>query len=148
MNTLPRLLPSLPFCYQDGSFQVILRNAESVAVFWDLPEDPSLAKSDARLCLRVEAIDRAGESRVKSPEVLILHHEAGHAFVPLAPLTAGCETYRFTLGWDDGDGFQAIAVDEVEMPMVEAVASEPGMTQLSQLREGCGFHPLAMAVAR
>ena len=139
MNSVPHLLPSLPFCYQDGSFQVILRNAESVAVFWDLPDDPTAVESNARLCLHFVALNAAGETIGQSPEVLILHHEAGHAFVPLA---SGCERYRFTLGWDDGLEFRQIAMDEVAMPMVGKTVSQPVMTEAV---EGHGFHPLAMA---
>jgi len=142
MNTLPRLLPSLPFCYQDGSFQVILRNAESAAVFWDLPEQPVLSKLDHRLCLHLAAIDTAGEVLLESLQVLILHHEAGHAFVPLAPLMTGGESYLFTLGWDDGREFREIAVDELEMPMLREAMSRP--VKEPEL-EGSGFHSLAMA---
>jgi len=139
MNTLPHLLPSLPFCYQDGSFQVLLRNAESVAVFWDLPDDPSLSEQDARLCLHIVPVSAAGEISANPPEVLILHHEAGHAFVPLS---SGFERYRFTLGWDDGMEFRQIAKDEVEMPIVGSGVSRSVMTEAV---EGHGFHPLAMA---
>lgn len=141
MNTLPRLLPSLPYCYHDGSFQVLLRNAESVAVFWDLPDDPSLSQSEARLCLRIDEVTGTGEVSSKAPEVLILHHEAGHAFVPLA---SSCERYRFTLGWDDGAEFHQVAMDEVEMPGVKARGNQEVMKEAV---EGCGFHPLAMAMA-
>lgn len=139
MNTLPRLLPSLPYCYQDGSFQVILRNAESVAVFWDLPDGPSLNETNARLCLHIVALNAAGEESSEAPEVLILHHEAGHAFVPLA---SGCESYRFTLGWNDGTEFHQVATDEVDMPFVRGAVKKPVMKKAV---EGCGFHPLAMA---
>jgi len=139
MKTFPHLLPSLPFCYRDGSFQVILRNAESVAVFWDLLDDPSQSEMDARLCLHIVPVSGAGEISGKPPEVLILHHEAGHAFVPLA---CGCERYRFTLGWDDGLEFRQIAMDEVEMPIVGGAVRQPVMTEAV---EGHGFHPLAMA---
>jgi hypothetical protein len=138
MNTLPRLQPSLPFCYQDGSFQVILRNAESAAVFWDLPEEPILSKTEGRLCLRIAAIDEAGE---RSSEVLILHHEAGQAFVPLAPIAAGCETYRFTLGWVDGVDFFKIAEDELLMPMLDDAVDRAVQQEAV---EGHGFHPLSM----
>lgn len=141
MNTLPRLLPSLPYCYQDGSFQVIMRDAESVAVFWDLPNEPSLNDLNVRLCLRIFELNTAGEVSAKAPEVLILHHEAGHAFVPMA---AGCERYRFTLGWDDGTEFHQVAEDEVEMPVARAAV---GQTVMTKAVEGCGFHPLAMAMA-
>lgn len=147
MNTLPRLLPSLPFCYQDGSFQVILRNAESAAVFWDLLEQPSQSKLDLRLCLHIVAIDVAGGVSAKASQVLILHHETGHAFVPLEPLeplVAGCASYRFTLGWDDGTEFREIAVDELQMPVLAEAVSRPAKEPAV---EGRGFHPLAMAVA-
>ena len=138
MNTIPRLLPSLPFCYHDGSFQVILRNAESVAVFWDLPDDSTLSEGDARLCLHIVPISAAGKISAKEREVLILHHEAGHAFVPLS---GGNERYRFTLGWDDGTDFRQIAMDEVEMPIVKKAVGQAVMTEAV---EGHGFHPLAM----
>lgn len=141
MNTLPRLLPSLPYCYHDGSFQVLLRNAESVAVFWDLPDDPSLSESGARLCLRMVEMNGAGEVSDKSPEVLILHHEAGHAFVPIE---SDSERYRFSLGWDDGVDFHQVAMDEVEMPCVKSKGKQVVMKEAV---EGCGFHPLAMAMA-
>ncbi|MCF6312569.1 MAG: hypothetical protein L3J39_08975 [Verrucomicrobiales bacterium] len=142
MNTLPRLLPSLPLCYQDGSFQVMLRNADSVAVFWDLPVDPALAKTSARLCLRIASLNKSGEFGATSPQVLILHHEAGYAFVPLLALEEGCEFYRFTLGWDDGVEFQAVAEEEVEMPDVSSSSVD---VVKSQALEGGGFHPLSVA---
>ena len=116
-----------------------MRNAESVAVFWDLPDDPTMEDSNSRLCLHFVALSVAGEITDQPPEVLILHHEAGHAFVPLS---SGCERYRFTLGWDDGLEFRQIAMDEVEMPIVKKAASQPVKTEAV---EGHGFHPLAMA---
>lgn len=119
-----------------------MRNAQSVAVFWDLPDDPTLSASDVRLCLRMVAVDAAGEVSADSPEILILHHETGHAFIPLAPLPSGCQSYRFTLGWNDGSQFHQIAEDEVEMPILGGVASRPVKAEAV---EAHGFHPLAMA---
>lgn len=143
MNSFPQLLPSLPFCYQDGSFQVMLRAADSVAVFWDLPVEPALVKSGARLCLRIASLDGEGQLGETSPQVLILHHEAGYVFVPLVALEKGCKSYRFNLGWDDGVEFRSIAVEEVEMP---AVSSSSVDVVKSEALEGGGFHPLSVAM--
>lgn len=145
MNTLPHLLASLPDCYQDGSFQVLMRDAESVAVFWDLPDDSPSYGSDVRLCLHIVPVNGVdgmvgqAENLCGAREVLILHHEAGHALVPL---TGGHARYRFALGWDDGTDFRQIAVDEVEMPLVGAPQGRPVM---KKALEGRGFRPLAMA---
>jgi hypothetical protein len=139
MNTLPHLIASLPDCYQDGSFQVLMRNADSVAVFWDLPDgNPSFAAA-ARLCLHSVPVLDSGEILEQAREVLILQHEAGHALVPLA---GGNKRYRFILGWDDGSEFCRIATDEVEMPGAGTVAGRRGM---GKAVEGKGFRPLALA---
>ncbi len=139
MNTLPHLLASLPDCYQDGSFQVLMRNAESVAVFWDFPDGSPSFAADARLCLHIVPLLESGEILQRAREVLILHHEAGHALVPLA---GGTGRHRFFLGWDDGTQFHRIAEDEVELPRVATAPGQPGMQEAV---EGKGFRPLAMA---
>jgi len=139
MNTLPHLIASLPDCHQDGSFQVLMRNADSVAVFWDLPDAGPSVAADARLCLHAVPLSDSGGILGEAREALILRREAGHALLSLA---GGNKRYRFILGWDDGSEFRCIATDEVEMPGAGAAAGRRGM---GKAVEGKGFRSLALA---
>ena len=138
MNTLAYSLDEmLPESYRDGSFDLEIRDAHSVAVFWDLPETNQPPHSGARLCLSYT--NAAGET-----DTLILHHEAGHVLVPLH---GEGRWYRFTLGWSDGESFQRIASASAELPAVIATNREVSSGSRFDYR-GSLFMPLAMPVER
>lgn len=124
----------LPERYRDGSFDLQVRDAHSVAVFWDLPEANEPPHQGARLCLRYS--DATGEM-----DTLILHHEAGHVLVPLH---GEGRWYRFTLGWLDSDSFQRIASSSTELPPL--VKSDSDGSHFDY--RGSVFLPLAMPVER
>lgn len=127
----------LPERYRDGAFDLQVRDAHSVAVFWDLPESNVPPHPGARLCLRYT--NAAGDT-----DTLILHHDAGHVLVPLP---GEGRWYRFTLGWLDRENFQEIASAITELPAVLRSAGTGSASSQFDYR-GSVFLPLAMPVER
>ena len=107
MKTLAHSLDEmLPESYRDGSFDLVVRDAHSVAIYWDLAKTAEPPHEGSRLCLRYT--NAAGET-----DTLILHHKAGHVLVPLP---GEGRWYKFTLGWLDAEKFLRIASVNAELP--------------------------------
>ena len=149
MNPLAHSLDEmLPESYRDGSFDLVVRDAHSVAVYWDLAKTAEPPHEGSRLCLRYT--NAVGET-----ETLILHHEAGHVLVPL---NGEGRWYKFTLGWLDAEKFLRIDATTTELPpAVDTPASErlnppsvrPARRTSSNFNHrGSVFLPLAMPVER
>ncbi len=144
MNPLAHSLDEmLPESYRDGSFDLVIRDAHSVAIYWDLARTAEPPHEGSRLCLRYT--NAAGET-----DTLILHHQAGHVLVPL---TGEGRWYKFTLGWLDSEKFLRIAATTAELPPVvngdrvtKAAAPRPTSSNFSH--RGSIFLPLAMPVER
>lgn len=107
MKALAQSIEMVPESYQDDSFDIVVRDSRSVAVFWDLSDQSRPSDENARLSLRV--ISPTGSDA----ETLILHHDAGHMIVPLPESS---RNFGIQLGWSDVNGFDSIAEDEVELP--------------------------------
>lgn len=134
MKALAQSIEMVPESYQDDSFDIVVRDTRSVAVFWDLAEESRPVHDGARLSLRVQ-------NEVESDsETLILHHEAGHVIVPLSE---NSRSYQIQLGWSDVNGFKAIAEDGVELPPL----LETPATKIDTYR-GSVFLPNSTAVER
>lgn len=148
MNPLAHSLDEmLPESYRDGSFDLVVRDAHSVAVFWDLAKTAEPPHEGSRLCLRFT--NAVGET-----DTLILHHEAGHVLVPL---NGEGRWYKFTLGWLDAEKFLPIDSTSTELPPVVGSASPVPETTITSSRRKTGasipqrgsvFLPLAMPVER
>lgn len=107
MKTLAHSLDDmLPASYRDGSFDLVVRDAHSVAIYWDLARTAEPPHEGSRLCLRYT--NAAGDT-----DTLILHHQAGHVLVPLP---GEGRWYKFTLGWLDAEKFLRIASVTAELP--------------------------------
>ena len=140
IHSLPQVssMP-LPECYRDGTFDLVVRDAESVAVFWDLARASEPPHAGSRLCLQIT--NAAG-----STDTLILHHDAGHVLVPLN--ANGSRDFEFALGWSDAEGFNEISRDSVELPpSLDRRKQEETATSMSCHR-GSVFLPLAAPVER
>ncbi|MCP5540334.1 MAG: hypothetical protein H7A52_09370 [Akkermansiaceae bacterium] len=138
MNPLAQTIdPMLPDCYRDGLFTVQVRDARSVAVFWDLTQTSEPPHSGSRLCVR--HTNAAGDT-----ETLILHHRAGHALVPL---NGEGRWYRFNLGWLDTESFQSIATVSAELPPVAIRRGYAGASSGLDYRASL-FMPLSLPVER
>lgn len=101
---------------QPSAFDIIVRDAHSVAVFWDLTQTIELPHPAARLCLRYT--NAVGET-----DTLILPHNSGHVMVSLH---GEGRWYRFTLGWQDTEEFKEIATSTAELPRL--VDIEPALS--------------------
>lgn len=119
MKTLAHSLDEmLPESYRDGSFDLVVRDAHSVAIYWDLARTAEPPHDGSRLCLRYT--NAAGET-----DTLILHHQAGHVLVPLH---GEGRWYKFTLGWLDAEKFLRIASVTAELPPIrQSGASRPAL---------------------
>ena len=144
---MPPTEEMLPECYRDGSFDLVVRDAHSVAIYWDLARTAEPPHAGSRLCLRFT--DAAGETNT-----LILHHNAGHVLVPLH---GEGRWYKFTLGWQDADKFLRIASLSAELPPTldgaKPVAQKPKAahhtpTSSNFRHRGSIFLPLSMPVER
>lgn len=149
MNPLAHSLDEmLPESYRDGSFDLVIRDAHSVAVFWDLAKTAEPPHEGSRLCLRYT--NAVGET-----DTLILHHEAGHVLVPLP---GEGRWYKFTLGWLDSEKFLRIDSTSAELPPVighHGSSSPVPLAGKSRRRANSNFNhrgsvflPLAMPVER
>lgn len=151
-RTTPPTHEMLPECYRDGSFDLVVRDAHSVAIYWDLARTAEPPHPGSRLCLRYT--NAAGET-----DTLILHHNAGHVLVPLP---GEGRWYKFTLGWQDSSKFLRIASLSAELPPVldgsrpfpvERAAEKPKAahhtpTSSNFKHRGSIFLPLSMPVER
>jgi hypothetical protein len=104
---------------QTNSFDIVVRDAHSVAVFWDLTQTIEPPHSGSRLCLRYT--NAVGET-----DTLILPHNSGHVMVSLH---GEGRWYRFTLGWQDTEDFNEIATASAELPPL--VEQEPALSSES-----------------
>ena len=143
---LAESIEMVPESYQDDSFDIVVRDTHSIAVFWDLAVTSQPAHKGARLSLQISNQDGKGET-----ETLILHYDAGHMIVPLAAETS--RNYLVQLGWSDVNGFSPITSGEVELPPI-AKASElreslgSNLLDCTQGFRGSVFLPLRHAVER
>ena len=138
---------TLPESYRDGSFDLVVRDAHSVAIYWDLARTAEPPHEDYRLCLRYT--NAVGET-----DTLILHHQAGHVLVPLP---GDARWYKFTLGWLDSEKFLRIAATTAELPPVigsgrTTIGALPKVSRATSSNQfnqrGSVFLPLAMPVER
>lgn len=144
MNPLAHTLDEmLPESYRDGSFDLVVRDAHSVAIYWDLARTAEPPHEGSRLCLRYT--NAAGET-----DTLILHHQAGHVLVPLP---GEGRWYKFTLGWLDSEKFLRIAATTAELPpevgsrrLKRPAKARPTSSNFNH--RGSIFLPLAMPVER
>ncbi len=132
MNALAQSLEMVPESYQDDTFDIVVRDNRSVAVFWDLAESSKRGGSGARLSLRVQNETAGAE------ETLPLSHDAGHMIVPLADSS---RTYQIELGWANSEGFSKIADDSVELPPLVKMQAHHEANFYGAAVERRGFRP-------
>lgn len=121
MNNQPQYLMPVPNRYGDGFFDVVVRDARSIVIFWDLNGSPDQLRSthdaDHRR-VAVRTISSAGDPGERSEQTLTLHDFAGHL---LLPLRDSARDYEIQLGWLDGDDrYTAISSEAVTLPEIQA----------------------------
>lgn len=142
MNPLAHTFPETPSqAPREGSFDLIVRDASSVAIYWDLARTAEPPHEGSRLCVRYT--DAAGET-----ETLILPHQAGHVIVELP---GEGRWYKFALGWLDSEKFLRIAGASAELPAplkrsAPQSDAKPGGSRFRH--RGSIFFPLAMGAER
>ncbi len=109
MKTLPQYLMPMPDRYRDGSFDVVVRDAGSAVIFWDLVHEATATGTTDQLAVRSRSTEGDFD------KTLNLHDHAGHL---LLPLQSDAREYIIELGWlskKDGE-FTVISSDTISLP--------------------------------
>ncbi len=120
MKMLPQYLMPVPDRYGDGFFDVVVRDARSIVIFWDLngsPEQLLPAEDTERPRVAVRATSSPARQDDRFQQTLALHDFAGHL---LLPLRDPARDYDIELGWLDGENqFTAISREAVTLPAIQ-----------------------------
>lgn len=113
MKTLPQYLMPMPDRYRDGSFDVVVRDAGSAVIFWDLLHEVTVTGTTHQLAVR----SRSTEDNFE--QTLNLHDHAGHL---LLPLPSEARDYLIELGWltENDEKFTVIASETISLPVTPA----------------------------
>ena len=135
-NTLSQeTLEMLPEYYYAGTFDLMVRDADSVAVFWDLARTSVPPHEGARLSLKITDFGGAEER-------LILTQHHGHMLVPVH---GHGSHFTFTLGWSDAEGFRPIASESADLPPSIPSRQDDVYKSLAHAVARPGFRPPSMS---
>lgn len=116
MKKLPQYLMPVPDRYADGFFDVVVRDARSAVIFWDLNGSVPFTECSERttLAVRATAAPEQADSTTDSAQTLTLHDFAGHLLLPLNDVS---REYEIELGWLDSDkNFSALTSERITLP--------------------------------
>jgi len=113
MKTLPQYLMPMPDRYRDGSFDIVVRDADSAVIFWDLIHEATATGTTDQLAVRSRSTVGNFE------QTLNLHDHAGHL---LLPLQCDARDFIIELGWlsKKDNEFTVIASDTISLPETPA----------------------------
>jgi len=113
MKTLPQYLMPMPDRYRDGSFDVVVRDAGSAVIFWDLVHEATATGTRDQLVVRSRSTDS------EFTRTLSLHDFAGHL---LLPLQSDARDYIIELGWlsKESAEFSLISSETISLPATPA----------------------------
>lgn len=135
-NTLSQeTLEMLPEYHYAGTFDLMIRDADSVAIYWDLARTSVAPHEDARLSLKITDFGGA-------EEMLILNQRHGHMLVPVHGTGSH---FNFTLGWSDVTGFRPIASESADLPPSLPQREDDALAALSYAVARRGVRPPATA---
>ena len=87
MKKLPQYLMPVSDLYADGFFDVVVRDAHSAVIFWDLNGSVPFTECSERTTLALRATARPeladGTAGQSQSQTLTLHDFAGHLLLPL-----------------------------------------------------------------
>ena len=120
MKKLPQYLMPVPDRYADGFFDVVVRDAHSAVIFWDLNGSVPFTECNERttLAVRATAVGESTECALSTAQTLTLHDFAGHL---LLPLKETARDYLIELGWLDSEKkFSTLNSESITLPGVPA----------------------------
>ena len=116
MKKLPQYLMPVSDHNADSLFDVVVRDAHSAVLFWDMNGSVPFEECNQRtsLAVRVRTASQSPECETSDPQILPLQDFAGHL---LLPLKDSSRIFDIELGWLDRDkNFSTLSSERITLP--------------------------------